>query len=210
MPEIRSALERAYDIGRYPTDAEPGVTLRELVDWDLVQVAAWRGRAEALHEAVAEALGVRPPARPNQLAGAHGVEVLTVAPQRLWCLGPVGDERLAALAAGVDEDTGCVTQLGHSHVRLRIAGPGARRLLAQEVAIDLAGPAFPTGSIARTSFHHVPVLLQSTDADADTFDLYVPRTFAASTWAYLLDLARAHGYEILNRCSPAEAGEGRD
>jgi len=202
MLEIRSAFETRYDVGRHPADAEPGVTFRELVDWDLVQVAAWRGRIDELRERVESTLGVAAPREPNRCAGHDGIEVLTVAPQRLWCLGPAGDRRLAQLV-GVGEDTGCVTQLGHSHARVRLGGRSVRRLLAQEAAIDLDPEPFPSGAIARTSFHHAPVMVQCIDAEAGTFDLYLTRTFAASTWEYLLDLATAYGYEILERSSAA-------
>lgn len=203
MPEIHSAFAHRYEPGRHPADAAPRLALREVVGWDLVQVAAWHGRVDALGERVARALGVTPPDAPGRCAAADGIEVLSVAPLRHWCIAPLGDPRLAALADAIDADTGCVTQLGHSHVRVRITGPATRRLLAQEVAIDLDPGAFPAGTVARTAFHHVPAMLQCTEADVNnpTFDLYLTRTFAESTWEYLLDLAEAHGYEILERAS---------
>ena len=206
MPEIQSPFAHRYEPGRHPAGAEPRLSIRELVGWDLVQVAAWRGRFEALGERVGRALGVSPPEAPGRCAAADGIELLSVAPLRWWCIAPIGDPRLAALAEAVEADTGCVTQLGHSHVRARIQGPATRRLLAQEVAIDLDPERFPAGTIARTAFHHVPAMIQCIDADADnpTFDLYLTRTFAESTWEYLLDLAEAHGYEILERASVAE------
>jgi len=203
MPEMHSPFAHRYEIGRHPADAEPGLALRELVGWDLVQVAAWRGRLDALRERVQHALGCGPPDAPSHWAGSDGVEVLGVAPLRYWCIAPPGDPRLAALVDGIDDAVGCATQLGHSHVRVRVRGRAARRLLAQEIAIDLDPEAFPADAIARTAFHHVPALLQCIDPDAGapTFDLYLTRTFAASTWEYLLDLAEAHGYEILERAS---------
>ncbi len=207
MPEIRSALAAAYQPGRYPADAEPGVHLRELTGWDLVQVAAWRGRFEALCTATGQALGTAPPSAPNRCARADDVEILTTSPGRLWCLAPAGDERLVALETAIDEDTGCVTHIGHSHARVRLAGPAVRRLLAQELALDLSAEVFGADMIARTSLHHVSVVLQCIDADpaTPTFDLYLPRTFAGSTWEYLLDLTTPHGYEILERTVPASS-----
>lgn len=205
MPEIRSALESGYVPGRYPPHAEPGVTLCELTGWDLVQVAAWRGCVDGLCSAVEQALGAPPPAGPNRCARADGVEILTTAPGRLWCVAPTGDKRLGALDTVVADDTGCVTHLGHSHARVRVAGSAVRRLLAQELALDLSAAAFGEDGIARTSLHHVPVVLQCIDAAAEaaTFDLYLPRTFAGSTWEYLLDLATPYGYEIVERMTLA-------
>ena len=207
MPEMHSPFAHRYEIGCHPADAQSGLSLRELVGWDLVQVAAWRGRFGALRDRVAQALECAPPEAPSRWSGGDGIELLGVAPLRLWCIAPRGDPRLAALAESVDADTGCVTQLGHSHARVRLHGPSVRRLLAQEIAIDLGPAAFPADAIARTAFHHVPALLQCIDPDAEapTFDLYLTRTFAASTWEYLLDLAAAHGYEILERASVSDS-----
>ena len=208
MPEIHSALERTYRVGRPGGDREPGVRLRELVGWDLVQVAAWHDRVAALSERVATALGVAPPEAPNRCRAAEAVEVMSVAPQRYWCIAPADDPRLAGLAAAVDTDTGAVTELGHSQTRVRVEGPAARRLLAQEVALDLDARAFPEGTLARTAFHHVPVLVLCVDADAGVFDLLIARSFAASTWEYLLDLGEAPGCEIGERTAWASVAPG--
>lgn len=197
MPEIRSPLAARYDVGRHSGDAEPGVTFREIVGWDLVQAACWHGRGDVLQAAVERALGIAPPAGPCHCTRGDGIEVMTVGPNRLWCLAPADDTRLADLARALPPEAGCTTQLGHSHVRLRITGPAARRLLAREIAIDLAPAAFPAARIARTAMHHVPVLLQCLAADGDgVFDLYLPHTYAGSAWEYLLDLASARGCAI--------------
>jgi sarcosine oxidase subunit gamma len=125
------------------------------------------------------------------------VAILSVAPNRLWCITAINDDRLARLANDLPREVGCTTQLGHSHVRLRIGGPAARHLLTQEIAVDLAPKAFPAGRIARTSLHHVPVLLHCLEPAGDgLFDLFLPYTYAASTWEYLLDLAEGSGYAI--------------
>jgi|AntDeeMinimDraft_5_1070356.scaffolds.fasta_scaffold00808_11 sarcosine oxidase subunit gamma len=197
MPDIRSPLAAHYSVGRYPADCAPGVTFRERAGHDLRQIACWRGRAAALADTVERTLGVAPPDAPNRHREANGIELMTVAPNRLWCLAERGDPRLDELTASLDPEIGCTTELGHSQIRLRIRGPATRPLLAQEIALDLAPDAFPAGAIARTAFHHVPVLLSCVAADNDgVFDLFLPHTFAASAWDYLLDLASAHGYAI--------------
>ena len=200
MPEIRSALSELYTPGRRPAACEPALLFTEIVGWDLLQVAAWPGHAGLLRQTLADELGMEPPAGPNRRVAGDGLELLTVAPDRFWCLGPERDSRLARLPA-IDPRNGCATRLGHSHTRVRIEGPATRRLLAQEIAIDLADSAFATDTLARTSLHHVPVLLLCVDdaADAPAFDLLLPRSFAASTWTYLLDLAVAVNHEIRPR-----------
>lgn len=189
MPEIDSPLAARPA----PENPEARITLREIPIGGLVQAAAWRGRYRPLCEQVGEALNMAVPDAPSRWNETDGSEIFTVAPDRLWCLAPAGDTRIEALQKAIDEDTGCTTDLGHSHVRVRIEGPAARRLLATEIAIDLDANAFSAGRIARTTFHHVPVTLQCRDAQEGVFDLFLPRTFAASTWEYLLDLAHEHG-----------------
>ncbi|MDX1608690.1 MAG: hypothetical protein R3225_01045 [Halofilum sp. (in: g-proteobacteria)] len=198
---LQSALAGRYEPGVRATDAAPGLSLREIVDWDLVQLAAWRGRDDELAGHIGSVLGTARPA-PCTGVDADGLELLAVAPLRLWCVAPAGDPRLARLADSLDAAVGCVTPLGHSHARVRIGGPAARALLAQEIAIDLDPAACASGRIARTALHHVPVLLQCRDAAAGVFDLYLPRSFAASSWEYLLDLAEAHGYKLHPRAGP--------
>jgi len=205
MPEVRSVFGSRYVPGRHGTGDDPGVSLRELTGWDMVQAAAWRGRYPALCERVERALGLAPPSTPGACASDGEIEILTVAPSRLWCIAPAGSERLAALAGTVDEETGCLVELGHSHARLRLQGPSVRDLLMQEIAIDLDPSVTGSGRVMRTGFHHVPVTLQCIDGDAGipAFDLYLPTTFAASTWEYLVDLATAYGCEIRERKSLA-------
>lgn len=207
MPEPRSPLSENYSVGRNVTgDTEPGVSLCEITGWNLIQAACWRNRSEALSTAVETALGVTPPTAPSWCSSGNGVEILGVAPGRLWCIAPTGDPRLEQLAGRIDNDTGCTTDLGHSHIRVRIEGRASRALLNAEIAIDLDTGHFPTGRIARTSLHHVPVTLQCMDSEHGVFDLYLPHTFAASIWSYLLDLASVHGYDIAPPCrigSPA-------
>lgn len=197
----QSALAGRYEPGVHATDTIPGLSLREIVDWDLVQLASWRGRHGDMAARIESALGTGPPP-PCGSVHTDAIELLGIAPLRLWCVAPSADARVARLVEAIDADVGCVTQLGHSHVRVRIGGPAARTLLAQEIAIDLDSASFADGRIARTALHHVPVLLQCRDADAGVFDLYLPRSFAASSWEYLLDLATAHGYELHPRGGP--------
>jgi sarcosine oxidase subunit gamma len=204
MPEPRSVFGSRYTPGRHGAAAgEPGVTLRELTGWDLLQAAAWRGRYDALRARLEEALAMSVPEGPGRCARDGDIELIAAAPLRLWCIAPAGSRRLAALREAIDEETGCVTELGHSHVRVRMQGPSVRDLLMQEIAIDLDPSVTDAGCVMRTGFHHVPVTLQCIDADAHapTFDLYIPTTFASSTWEYLLDLATAYGYEVFDRAA---------
>lgn len=199
MPELRSPLADYYTVGQHiPGGGSAGVRLREVVGWDLVQVTCWQGCATTVRDAIADAFAVAPPAAPSTVHRGADREVLSVAPGRYWCLAARGDERLARLRGAIEDDAGCTTELGHSHVRVRLSGASVRAVLQQEIAIDLDSEHFATDSLARTALHHVPVTLQCLDTQRGVFDLYLPQTLATSTWTYLLDLATSAGYEIAN------------
>ncbi|CDX13216.1 Sarcosine oxidase gamma subunit (fragment) [Mesorhizobium plurifarium] len=62
------------------------------------------------------------------------------------------------------------------------------------VAIDWDSPQAKPGSVLQTGFHHVPVLLLRTAADA--CDILAPRSFAQSLVAWLTDIAAPEIFEV--------------
>jgi sarcosine oxidase subunit gamma len=80
-----------------------------------------------------------------------------------------------------------VTDLGHSRTVIRITGTSATALLARGIAIDLDDGAFPVDRFAQTAIREVGVLLHR--AAGESFDLYVPRSFAAWLWDWLTEAA---------------------
>jgi len=76
-----------------------------------------------------------------------------------------------------------------------IEGPAARALLGRLLAIDLDPRVFPLRGFAQTGIHHVAGLLLR--ASEDRYEFLVPRTFAASTWEVLIDVARSFGYDVM-------------
>jgi heterotetrameric sarcosine oxidase gamma subunit len=79
------------------------------------------------------------------------------------------------------------TALSSSRSCIKISGAPARDVLAKSAAIDFHKSEFKPGTFAQTGIHHVPVLIHC--VEADTFHIYVMRTFALSIWDYLTDAA---------------------
>jgi heterotetrameric sarcosine oxidase gamma subunit len=79
------------------------------------------------------------------------------------------------------------TELSSSRTRIEISGAPARHLLAKCAAIDFHASAFKSGTFVMTGIHHVPVLIHC--VEADTFHIYVMRTFALSIWDTITDAA---------------------
>ena len=82
---------------------------------------------------------------------------------------------LGGLAAVVDQT--------HGRVRLKVEGPGASRLLATGIALDLSLAKCPPGFAAETQFGHIGVHLTRTGDER--FELLVGRSFAQSLWEEL-------------------------
>ncbi len=69
---------------------------------------------------------------------------------------------------------GTVTLLSAGRVRLRIAGPQARDVLARGISLDLHPAVFQVGQSAQTGLHHTGVFLER--VGDDSYEIYVLRT----------------------------------
>ena len=135
---------------------------------------------------VGRVLGLALPPRPNTTATDGDIVVFCLRP-RDWLIvtldaegrkGGVAVEarkRLAGLAAAIDQS--------HGRVVLRLDGKGARALLQTGCNFDLDGTVFTPGAMAQTGINGIAIMLHC--LDADRFDLYVARSFAASLVRWL-------------------------
>lgn len=128
-------------------------------------------RPEAVAERIAAALGLALPPRNRSATGA-GLTLIRVEPT-VWLVE--GDP--APLAPLLDED-GALTAIGGGQVRVRLSGPGWRRLLMEGGFFDAESPAFAAGCSAATVIDHVGVRLHVESADGCL--AYVPASFAAA------------------------------
>jgi methylglutamate dehydrogenase subunit D len=102
--------------------------------------------------------------------------LMRVRPAQIWSLNEA-----------VDAPNFFVTPLSSSRTRIEISGPPARDVLAKCAAIDFHKSEFKSGNFEQTGMHHVPVLIHC--VEADTFHIYVMRTFALSIWDHITDAA---------------------
>jgi sarcosine oxidase, subunit gamma len=135
---------------------------------------------------VGRVLGLALPPRSNTTATDGDIVVFCLRP-RDWLIvsldaegrkGGVAVEasrRLAGLAAAIDQS--------HGRVVLRLDGTGARALLQMGCNLDLDGTVFPPGAMAQTGINGIALMLHC--LEADRFDLYVARSFAASLARWL-------------------------
>ena len=84
--------------------------------------------------------------------------------------------------------------LTHGRTALRISGPKAEWVLSKLYAIDFSPGAFAVGTGLSTAHHSI--FTQIYRRDAQTFDLFVFRSFARSFWHTLQRAAEETGYEV--------------
>ena len=103
--------------------------------------------------------------------------LLTLAPGREQALAARLGEALQGLRHALTDLTG-------SHISLRLAGPGARDVLAGGCSLDLHPRAFKTGQCAQTLLAKTGALLAMTDAEP-VFELILRRSFAEHAVSWL-------------------------
>lgn len=199
LPLPRSAFHGLLSPGRHgaATASEPpGIVVQERTGLSIVHVAAFRGRTDAVRDAVQRTLGLTLPQAPRRVADG-GLAALWAGPEQ-WMLlasepaGPMLEARLASALDGL----AAVTEIGDGRAVLRLAGPQARAVLAKGVAIDLHPDVFGPGATALTLASMIDVQL-SRLSDEDGYELILFRSLAGSLWHWLEESAAEHGIEVL-------------
>ena len=166
-----------------------GILISERSGIAIASLIARRGRLDELCAAVRDAWRTELPLTPH-VAEGDGASFIWAGPERwLVALPSAPDElvtslraRADGLAAVCDQSDGCVL--------LRVSGRFARDALAKGVPVDLHPSVFTPGSTAITVAAYVGCQIWQID-DAPTYDIAVPRSFAASFRDWLAGTAAA-------------------
>jgi methylglutamate dehydrogenase subunit D len=78
-----------------------------------------------------------------------------------------------------------VLDLSEARVCLTLEGVGAAGLLSRVIALDFSEAAFPIGTFAQASLHHVGVLVDR--PGRDEFAVLIPTTWASSLTSLMVD-----------------------
>jgi sarcosine oxidase subunit gamma len=177
----RSALAAVYREG-----GAGALSVRERRHLELVQFSAWADRTELA------GIALPPPRR----AGEGDVTALWIGPRRWLLVAREG----TGLLQRADAEAGVFVDQSEGRTVLRLSGAPARDVLAKGTGIDLDASAFGAGNCAATLLAHVGVVLHA--VNAETFDLYVPRSYARYVWEWLHEAAAVEGLRV----ERAEAG----
>jgi sarcosine oxidase, subunit gamma len=133
--------------------------------------------------AVRGATGQGVPGRLAATFGPDGRGVLWMAPDEVLLIADGGGKMVASIALAMAGAPHLVADVSDARVAYRVAGPGARAVLARLSPADLAAPGFGPGSVRRTRLAQVPCAAWMT---SDTgIDLLVSRSVAGYARAAL-------------------------
>jgi heterotetrameric sarcosine oxidase gamma subunit len=196
MVERVCALKGSYQPGRFGEPGEAGVTLSEVRELLLHQIAAWPQSVDAVAAQAAEWAGADAAPGPGAASVGSRGKLLRIEPLKWWLYGAgVGE---------LDPEQGVTLDLSHSRTHLRIAGPRAGVCLNRLVPLDLRPRSFAINSVATTAMHHVAITLWRSD---NGYELFLPRGFAVSLWEVLLETAAQFGVEIEPQNPPRTTNE---
>lgn len=194
----RSPLEHALVVGAYGArDVEPGISLTEIRNFDLIQVMARRGKGAELARTAKARFGMAAPDVPKAVQTAD-TSLIWSGPDQFLVLSKGGKHTMEPLTQAFSQSASLSDQ-SHARALISVSGAKARAMLAKLSSIDLHPAAFPTGTAAATSIDHTSVNLwrgyDRPDGQA-VFNLLVFATFAESLWRTILDAAAEYGVEI--------------
>ncbi len=166
------------------------VTVSEQDGVALASLVARRGRLDELRAAIRDAWRADLPLTPH-LAEGNGASFLWAGPERWLVVAPARapDELVVSLHACAD-GLAAVCDQSDGRVLLRVSGRFARDTLAKGIPVDLHPSAFAPGSTAITIAAYIGCQIWQID-DTPTYDIAVPRSFAASFRRWLDGAAAA-------------------
>ena len=186
-----SALASHMHKGHFGVDGQTGVTLAEVPDLTLIQIAAWPDSLTAVGEVAAQSAQCSAAPGPGQATeGGATASLLRIEPLKWWLVASGTTNPIPDLNA----DQGAMLDLSHSRTHLRITGEHAKTLLNRHLPLDLREHAFPVSSVASTAFHHVGITLWRS---SQGYELFLPRGFAVSLWEGLLESAEQFGVDVV-------------
>ena len=197
MPELRSALTAALRPGRCGAGSgEPSLVLSEQPLGTLMQISGWRDSFAGAAGAVLQRLGFADVGEFDRAQAATAGVAFRIAPERVL-LRLASPASWQAVAAGIDPVLTPVLDLSHARTLVAIAGADTPALLARLLPIDFDDRTFPPGHFAQSGIHGVAVLVhRPATSGAGGFEIYLPRSYAASLWDLIAESAAPFGYRV--------------
>jgi methylglutamate dehydrogenase subunit D len=170
----------------------PGVSVREKTPQIATVIA--RGSVADLAARLKASFGVDL-ASGSKVSSGNGLVLVATGPRAWLALREGGGNLVASLREGLG-DTAAVIEQSSGYAVLNLAGVKARATFEKGLGIDLHPRAFRPGDAASTSCAHLNVVIWQID-DAPTYEIAVPRSFAAAFCHWLTESAAEFGLKAL-------------
>ena len=157
------------------------VSIEEIDTGCLTQVAGWES-FEPAAGALLDGLGLALPGDYRSPARHGRFTAWRIAPDKVLV-----QSETPIIAAGFEDIV--TLDLSQARVCIALSGIGAADLLSRVMTLDFSEAAFPSGTFAQGSLHHVGVLVERSQADA--FQILIPTTWADSLIGLLVDHLRS-------------------
>jgi methylglutamate dehydrogenase subunit D len=155
-------------------------------------IIAGPGGEEQLAGTMKAANGLAPPP-PGRIATGPSFDLIWAGPAKWLAVSP--DFTIAASLQKVLQGVAAVSDHSGSYGLLAISGEKARDMFAKGLALDLHPRKFKPGDAALPVIAHINVHIWQTD-EVPSFKLVVPRSMAASFWAWLVHAGSEFGLDV--------------
>jgi sarcosine oxidase, subunit gamma len=145
--------------------------------------------------AVKSVLGFDLPKVPRASTSWGDMKALWLAPDQwlILCTRSKAAALLSELKAALNKIHSLAVDVSDMRAIIRLEGQGARETLMKGSSLDLVSDDYKSGTVRRMRFAEIAALLHI--VEENVIDLYVFRSYAEYTWAFLLKAGRK-GAEI--------------
>lgn len=161
--------------------SQPDVVISERRDTFIQQLSFFGSQSSSLTKQLAQ-FGIKSIPDFSQIKLGRQVNVARVEMEKIWLISasPLSDISRAFYPLN----------LSSARAILRVSGPRAPDLMARLCAVDFRDK---SRNFVGTSMHHVGVHIHVQDG---VFDIYMPRSFAASLADYIIDIASQYHVQM--------------
>ena len=165
------------------------ISLREITERGMIDL---RGQPsdKKFMSAVKSVFGFDLPKAPRSSASWGDMKALWLSPDQwlILCTRSKTTSLLAELAAALGKIHSLAVDVSDMRTIIRLEGEGVRETLMKGSSLDLISDDYNAGTVRRMRFAEIAALLHV--VEDNVIDLYVFRSYAEYTWAFLLKAAR--------------------
>ena len=191
MADYMSALNEVLKPGLYGQveKGQPFVSISEKTGLHLTQISFFVSQKSSMHKFLDESYGCGLPQAGGVSQGKIGRRHIFAArlePSKIMLISPEAITDIPDAFYPLD--------VSDARTLIDISGTAATKTLSRLCALDFSDGSFPVGAFATTGMHHIGVSIWH---NKDGYRLFVPRSYAASLYHLILQIAEQFGCEVL-------------